>query len=280
VRRIKYAALTLAMLACSGYAAETPQLSPEQAKVLEAARTTAMQYTHLLPDFICTQVTHRVVTKSMDGNIGTGISGRTPITTLSNGIGYQSDVIEEQLTYVGGKESYDVLAVNGKKVKGRDHLELQGATSEGEFGSMLVEVFDPGSRTTFTWSRSASVHGRHAWVYEFHVPRESGTSVIAQDSDKEILVSLTGEVFIDPETNNVLQITSKLDMPSDFPIHVAKRNLEFAPREIAGKTYSVPIRSQVHMEDGKHIYDNQIDFKNYHRFGTESTIHFDNENPQ
>jgi hypothetical protein len=277
---LKFAAVLLALLASSGYAAEPSQLSSDQARVLESARVAAIQYTHLLPDFICTQITHRAITKSLDGNLGTGVSGRSTIAAMANSVGFSSDVIEEQLTYVGGKESYEVLTVNGKKVKNVDHLQLQGAMSEGEFGSLLVEVFDSASHTTFTWSHAGNVHGRHAWVYDFVVPRESGTTVVARDTDKEIIVSISGQVFIDPETSEVLQITSKLDLPSNFPIRVAQRSIEFAPSDIAGKSYSLPTRSQVHMEDATHYYDNKIEFKNYHRFASESTLHFENQDSQ
>jgi hypothetical protein len=275
---LKYFTALLALMASCGYAAESPQLSSDQTRVLESARTAALKYSHQLPDFICTQVTHRVITRNMDASAGTGISGRSPIAAMANGMGYRSDTFEEQLTYVGGKEDYEVLSVNGKTVKGVDPMQFQGAISEGEFGSMLVQVFDPASHTTFTWNRTAHVHGRSVWVYGFLVPKDAGTYVIARDSDKEIIASISGEVAIDPETFEVLQISSKLDLPPGFPIHIARRSIEFAPREIAGKSYSLPTHSLVHMEDGKQVYDNSIDFRNYHRFASESTIHFDNEN--
>ena len=279
---LKIAAL-LVLLPCGAIAVEPAQLSADQATVLESARTLAMQYTRLLPDFICTQITRRTIARSVDinGNIGAGMSGRSPLAAMAGSSGYLSDVIDEQLTYVGGKESYEVLNVNGRKVHNVDHMHFQGATSEGEFGSMLVQVFDPTSHATFTWGHLGSVHGRHAWVYDFVVPRESGTEVIARDSDKEILVSISGQVYIDPETKEVLQIVSKLDLPPTFPIRMAQRTIEFAPRQIAGKTYSLPTRSLVHMEDGKSVYDNRIEFKDYHRFASDSTIHYDNgEHPQ
>lgn len=279
---LKSLALVLSLLASLGYAAEPAQLSSEQSGILEAARASAMQYKHLLPDFICTQITHRTTAKSMSnsGAMGTGISGRGTIASMANASGYSSDVIEEQLTYVGGKENYEVLSLNGRKAVGKDHMQFAGATSAGEFGSMLEEVFDPASHTTFTWSHTASMHGKRAWVYDFVVPRESGTEVIARDTDKEALVSISGQVFIDPETKDVLQITSKLDLPPNFPIKLAQRTIEFGPREIGGKSYSLPTRSLVHMEEGSESYDNRIEFKNYHRFASESTIHFDNENQQ
>jgi hypothetical protein len=281
VNCLKIAALSL-LLPFGALASESAQLSTEQTNVIESARTLAMQYTHVLPDFICTQTTHRTITRAMDsnGNFGAGVSGRSPIAAMAGSSGYMSDNIDEQLTYVGGKESYEVLTVNGRKVHNVDHMQFQGATSEGEFGSMLVQVFDPTSHTTFKWGGTANVSGRRVWIYEFLVPKESGTEVIARDSNKEILVSISGQVYIDPGTKEVLEIASKLDLPSGFPIRLAQRNIEFARREIAGKNYSLPTRSLVHMEDGKSVYDNRIEFKNYHRFASDSTIHFDNGSPQ
>jgi hypothetical protein len=279
VTRLQIIVALLVLLVPSGYAAESSSLTSDQAKVLESARALAMQYSHVLPDFICTQVTHRSIARAIDSNpnIGAGVSGRSPIAAMAGAMGYSNDVIEEQLTYVGGTENYEVVTVNGKTVHNVSHQQFQGATSEGEFGSMMVQVFDPGSRATFTWGRTATEHGRHVWVYGFLVPKEYGTEVIARDSDKEVQVALSGEVYIDPETKEVLQITSSLDLPYNFPIRIAQRSIQFAPREIAGKNYSLPTRSLVHMEDGKSVYDNRIEFKNYHRFASESTIHFDND---
>jgi hypothetical protein len=278
--RIQFAAGFLALMTCAGYAAEPAQLSPDQTKVLESARAYAMKYTHELPDFICTQITHRSAMKNMDASSGAGISGRSPIAAMANGMGYKSDVIEEQLTYVGGKENYSALTLNGKKMAGVDPMKLNGANSKGEFGSLLVELFDPASHTTFTWGHETRVHGRRAWVYDFEVPREAGTYAVAGDSEKAVLVPLSGEVSIVPESGEVLQISSKLDLPLDFPIRIARRSVEYAPQQIAGKSYLLPSRSLVHMEDSKQIYDNKIDFKNYHRFASESTIHFNSDDKQ
>ena len=114
---LKIAAL-LVLLPCGAIAVEPAQLSADQTTVLESARTLAMQYTRLLPDFICTQITRRTIARSVDinGNIGAGMSGRSPLAAMAGSSGYLSDVIDEQLTYVGGKESYEVLNVNGRKV--------------------------------------------------------------------------------------------------------------------------------------------------------------------
>lgn len=273
---LKFAVVPLALLATGVFAAEPGQLSPEQTRILEAARAAALAYTQQLPDFICTQMTHRAIFRTAENSFsGTGVSGRGPIAAMANGMGASSDTIEEQLTYVGGKESYEVLTHNGNKATNKDHMSLAGVVTAGEFGSLLSEVFDPTSRATFTWVHADKLHGRAVDVFRFHVPKEAGTSIFYRDTGKEIQVAYSGEVFIDAETMQVLEVQSKFDLPASFPIHVAERTVEYAPQQIAGKSYSLPSRSLVHMEDGSHSYENRIDFKNYHRFTSESTLHFD-----
>ena len=277
---LKFTAAILALISTSAFAAESSQLTADQMSVLEDARAYALQYARQLPDFICTQITHREVSRTTVGILGAGASSRAPIgvTAMSKGQS-GSDVLEEQLTYVGGKESYEVHSIDGRKVAGMTHMQLAGAVSVGEFGSVLSDVFNPASRTTFTWDREANLHGRHVYIYRFHVPREAGTALIDKDTDKAILASLTGRVYIDPETFDILQISSKLDVPADFPIRLVDRKVEYAPQEIAGKNYSLPLRSEMRMEDGSHIYSNRIEFKNYHHFTSESIIQVGKEVP-
>jgi hypothetical protein len=276
---LKIVAASLMLIATVGHPAEPAQLTPEQTSVLEDARAYAMQYAHALPDFICTQITHREVAAIRVGILGGGANGASgAVSALSKGES-GSDVIEEQLTYVGGKESYEVVSVNGEKMTGLKHMDIAGAVTAGEFGSFLTEIFDPASRTAFTWERETNLHGRHVYVYGFRVPKEAGTALIDKDSNKAIMASISGRVFIDPTTFDILQIQSRLSVPPEFPIHLVERKVEYAPQEIAGKSYSLPSRSDMRMETGSHTYNNRIDFRNYHHFTSESTIHVGKEAP-
>lgn len=268
----KTAAVLLYFAAVSAFAADSPKLSTEQAKVLESARAAALQYRQLLPDFICTQITHRSTASKNMGAMGAGMASRNP-GAMPSGTESSSDIIEEQLTYVGRKEDYEVISVAGRKVKGVTHNEIQGgAISGGEFGSVLAQIFEPSSHTIFTWNRAANLHDRRVYVFGFHVPKQAGTTVADAKTHNLTTVSFSGEVFIDPDTLDVLEISSQHDMPAGFPIQVIERRIDYAPQQIAGKSYSLPSHSQIHMEDGSLIYVNQIDFKNYHRFSSESTI--------
>jgi hypothetical protein len=268
----KTAAVLLYFAAVSAFAAEPQKLSADQKIVLEDARAYALQYAEQLPDFICTQVTHRNAAAKNLGAFGAGMASRNP-GAMSAGPESSSDVIEEQLTYVGRKENYEVISIAGRKVKGVTHTDIQGgAISGGEFGSVLAQVFEPSSRTAFTWNRTTSLHSRRVYVFGFRVPKQAGTTVADANTHNQTIVSFSGEVFIDPDTLDVLEISSRHDMPPGFPIQVIERRIDYAPQQIAGKNYSLPSHSQIHMEDGSRIYVNQIDFKSYHRFSSESTI--------
>jgi hypothetical protein len=273
------ASLTLFLVALfsaeTGSAGKDAQLSADQARVLEQARASALAYSHSLPDFICRQITHRE-TSSVSANavLGAGWDGsgnaRLPVTAAAN----SGDVIEEQLTFVGQKENYQVLTINERKA-GLKHEQLFGMISAGEFGSALTEMFDPQSQTEFTWDRMAKVRGRRVYVFGFHVPAEHGATVILRNPGRQIVVAYGGQVFVDAAELNVLEIRSSLDLPPNPSMQRGESSVEYGPVEIAGKSYNLPLHSEVLVQDKEYLYVNRIDFKNYQRFVVESTIHYD-----
>jgi hypothetical protein len=83
----------------------------QQRHTLDAAREIAIHYSAKLPDFICTENVER-----------------TDHTSPTN---IKADRLTVQLSYFGQK--------------------LDGLISAGEFGSLLLGVFDPAAATDFAW---------------------------------------------------------------------------------------------------------------------------------
>lgn len=262
----KTAAVLLSFAVATAFAGESPKFSADQASVLEDARAYALQYAEQLPNFICTQITRREISRN---NPAAGAYGG--LTSRTDPVNH--DLIEEQLTYLGGKESYKVLTVNGKPASGLVHLQIGGAISTGEFGTVFTQVFASGSHTVFTWDRETSVRGRRVWAYKYRVPREAGAAVIDRESNTAAIAPFSGKVLIDPETFAVLEISSTLELPANFRIRNVERKILYAEQNIAGKSYDLPIHCEIHMQEGNLVFDNSIDFQNYHRFSSESTIH-------
>jgi hypothetical protein len=136
-----YRNLKLAFLGLLGGAAlALPQRPSESdtAALLERARTVALQYSHSLPDFVCTEV----VTRS------TGTTGaRQPLTWSTK------DTLTVKLSYFDRRENHKLVLLDGKPTD-RTFDSLGGAIGIGEFGGMLDSVFEPPSATTFKWENS------------------------------------------------------------------------------------------------------------------------------
>src|SRR5580692_2455861 len=153
-----------------------PPGSQEQESILGDIRTNAINYSNNLPNFLCTQVTRR----SADPT-GTGEHWR------------QLDTIQEQLSFFDHHEKYVVTMVNGSPVTNRDHEKLGGATSEGEFGSMLYDIFNPATEAQFHWEKWATWRGHRMHVYSFEVARErSRYDIYHGPSDRHVVSAYKG----------------------------------------------------------------------------------------
>src|SRR5271154_1330814 len=112
----------LGSLLCLPVAAQRP--SPdEQRHTLDTARDIAIHYNSKLPDFICTEQVER---------------------TDRTGPAIKVDRLTIQLSYFGQKEQYKLVAMNGSPT-GQPLDSLDGLITGGEFGSLLLGVFDPSS---------------------------------------------------------------------------------------------------------------------------------------
>ena len=244
--------------------AKAAELTAEQDQVLQGLRASSLQYVQQIPNFICTQTTHRE--QSGLDRFGVVIPGEVALT---------SDVIEENLTYFDHKESYEVISVNRARAQGLKHSQMMGAISTGEFGTLLQSIFLPASHTDFTWDKVANLHGRQAYVFAFHVPKEAGMHVAHRAPDQDLIAAYSGLVFADPATMKVMRVTQNVDLPRGFTIREIRRALDYSPAEIDGQTYNLPLHSSLEMKDRNFLYTNQIDFKGYHKFTVKSIIHLD-----
>jgi VWFA-related protein len=245
----------VASLFANGARGATSPLTADQARVLALVRAYALEYTAKLPDFICTQVTYRE----------TSLLNITNYVVISTSV-IASDEIEEQLTFVNQKESYEVTSINRKEVQGVEHTQIPGAVSAGEFGSLLRDIFDPRSHAAFSWDHMSGSRDHGTYVFAFHVPTESGIRVIEKKSGERILASYSGLIFVEAATKEVVRIDSNVNFPVKFTLKAAKRSVEYKRVSIAGKDYSLPFHSEVRMWDATHAYVNKIDYRAYHKY--------------
>jgi len=230
----------------------------DQQQILSEITENALNYSNSLPNFICLQVTKRYVDPA-----GTDQFRLT-------------DTIAERLSYFEHKEDYKVISVNGTPVTNRKHEQLGGATSSGEFGSMLLQIFTPQSQTDFHWERFGKLRDHIMQVYSFRVLQSNSQySITAQDVSRTIVVGYHGLVFADRESKQVMRITMEADdIPADFPIRSASETLDYDSIAISGQKFVLPLKVDMRMRDGKNMMKNEAEFRLYNKFGSDSSIQF------
>src|SRR5207237_793030 len=156
-------------------------------------------YTGNLPNYLCRQLTKRRIDPTGEGNWR------------------DTDVILEQLSFFDQKENYKVVMVNNSMVTNNlQHDQLGGATSSGEFGSILRAIFAPESQTDFAWERWTGLRGHWLQVFSFRTGQPI-YSIRHADSKRTIVARARGQVFIDRDTHVVMRIHLECEgIPADF----------------------------------------------------------------
>jgi hypothetical protein len=251
------AALTVASPKAEQVAAPPPSPA-EQKRVVEEVRANSLNYTDTLPNYICRQVTRRRVDP-------TGAGGWRDI-----------DVIVEQLSFFDNKESYKVVMVNNSMVTNNlQHDQLGGATSSGEFGSILRAIFSPESEAEFAWERWTTLRGRPQHVFQFHTGRPI-YSIRHGDSRRTVVARVRGQVFVDRETRMVMRIHLECDgIPADFPIRAVTLDQDYDFADVGGQQFLLPLHSNVRSREAGYLSWNEVAFSGYRKFSADATIVFD-----
>jgi hypothetical protein len=233
----------------------------DQARIISEARELALSYTKRLPDFICLQVTKRYVDPSgMDQYV-------------------VADTVATRLSYFEQKEDYKLISVNGH-LSQAEYEKLGGATSTGEFGTMLKQIFEPATETQFQWERWAKLRGRITHVYSYRVSQSRSNWHISWQKQQEIIPAYKGLIYIDRDVPTVMRLTLEAEnMPVAFPIQEARTMLDYDYTEISGNQFLLPLRAEMRMREGKFLMKNQSEFRSYRKFGAESAITFDVNEP-
>jgi hypothetical protein len=237
---------------------EPPPSTEEQKHIIETARRNALDYSGRLPDFICLQLTRRYVDPT-----GLELDWR------------KYDEIKARLTYFEQKEDYQVISVN-ERLTNRPIESLGGATSTGEFGSILAQLFEPRTEAQFEWDRHSVLRTRPVYVFRFRVPQQRSQWHISYDRRLEVIAGYGGLVYIDKETGMVLRVSSVTEnLPRDFPIHEARTALDYGFSQIAEQRYLLPLRATIRMREGKLLTRNEVEFRLYRKFAADTDVVFD-----
>jgi len=246
-----------------------PPAPPEEAqqKMLAEIREYALNYAKTLPDFICMQRTQRYI----DLHYQPGGPGRWS----------PADKIAEKLSYFDQQEKYEPISVNETAMFGKSWQSLGGSISRGEFGSLLRDVFEPGTDAIFVWDRWASLHGKVAYVYRYVVLQPHSRYSVDYEKKDHTVPGYHGLVFIqkspgpDMPAFVITRMTIEPDMPEGFPVQEIHQQIDYEFHDINGRQYLLPSTSQVTSRAGSYGSKNEIAFVKYQKYSADTSIKFD-----
>jgi hypothetical protein len=236
-----------------------PPANPRMA-FIEKARQVAGAFLENLPNYVCQEITTRY-----------GSETRVPSWNVI-------DVLSADVVYEGGKESYKNLMINNKPLK--KPPEESGAWSTGEFGTILAELFSPGTAANFKYAQEDTIAHRPSSVYDYSVERMRSSWKI-QVPGQYIMPAYKGSVWLDKESAHALRIEMQAkDIPEEFPRISVETAVDYDYITLGTPDkYLLPVRAEVLSCDrGSNVCDrNVIEFRNYHKFTGESVIKFNQQ---
>jgi hypothetical protein len=229
---------------------------------IDQAREEAFSFTETLPNYVVKQYTTRYAARLARGS-------QTSWQALDT---VTADVIEE-----GGTEKYKNILVNGQVP--RVDVEKTGSWSRGEFSSLQLDVLAPNTNAHFHGKKATTIVNRAAFLYDFSVERSNSHWHIEADGQSE-QPAYTGSIWIDKENHRVLRIElSAQNLPRAFPLDTVESAVDYDYVFIGDAKYLLPVHSEAlscaHGANG--CTRNVIEFRNYKKFGADSSITFDPE---
>jgi len=240
-------------------AAAIPAVAPNagQQRLLEEARASGLQYAAHLPNFVCTEVTRRLLDPA----------GKQEWRIL--------DEASQLVSYYDGKEHYESLTLRNRSADSDRYPP--SLTTTGEFGSLLKSIFAPESAARFAWVRADTLRGAAVQVFSYAVDAAHSQYRVSHQvagTPKAVFSAFRGLLFIDAETAVVLRLTLDSDpLPVDFPVRQMSVTVDYGDTEVGGQVYILPLSFTVDVRLRKRTQiRNESIFRSYQRFTADSRI--------
>jgi hypothetical protein len=89
-----------------------------------------------------------------------------------------------------------------------------------------------------------------------------------------------GAVYLDPATHQVIRLRMDADgLPSSFPVLRSRAVLDYGDIEIGGRKYLLPLRAEGRIVTLTDQSWNVMEFADYRKFGSDTTVVFGKDRP-
>lgn len=237
--------------------AELPAPDAAQQKMLEAMGQYASAYISNLPNFICEQVTEQFQAGRKSDKWKKG------------------DTLTSTLTFNQGKEHRNLQLVNNKPIKAGMREWRTPLTTEGEFGILLSRVFGGASNASFKWNGWQTINGQRVAVFDYAIDQQHSTLRLSRSDLAYAVVPYHGSVYGNPDTGVIWRVTDGAsDLPKDLDTQAMATTIDYGEVTIGASKYMVPVKASAEADTKARKVRNDMTFRNYRKFESESTITF------
>jgi hypothetical protein len=241
--------------------------SEQQAAIVEDVREYALNYSKGLPNFLSTQVVRRYQAGAPGSRYGSRISNEPSWQSM--------DTLTLRLSYFEQKEDYKLIMVNSAPTT-QDYKKLGGATSTGEFGSLMRDIFEPATQARFEWDGWARLNGQLVMAFRYQVDQSHSQWAIDYEHTNHLVPAYSGRVLIDKDTHVVLRVTLNADdIPPSFPVKQATTILDYEYVDLSGHPFLLPLKSETIMSADGILSRNDTEFRLYRKYSAEAEIKYD-----
>jgi hypothetical protein len=237
----------------------------EQAAIMEEVREIALNYSKGLPNYLVTQVVRRYQANAPGARYARS----------SEPSWVQVDLLTLRLSYFDQKEEYKLIMHNNSPTT-QDFKNVGGATSTGEFGSLLRDIFEPRTHARFAWDGWARLRDQLVMAFSYNVEQANSQWGIEYEKKDHIVPAYSGRILIDKDSHMVLRVTLNADnIPPTFPVKMATTVLDYDYIDISGHTFLLPLKSETQMSADGILSRNDTEFRLYRKYSAESDVRYD-----
>jgi urease beta subunit len=236
----------------------------EMAAAIHHARVYALSYEANLPNFLCNENIVRY--EDLRGK----------------GAWEKRDILGLRLSFEDREEKDKLVTLNGRPTTW-PLSAVAGARTSGEFGALMLQILDPGSRGKFHWDHWTLLRKRPTQVYAYRIDAADSHYKLVFGTayqHEETVAAMEGTLYLDGESLDIVRIANHAaDIELSFPVRQAATTLDYAAQDVGGKRYVLPLHAEIRLSTGQIRTRNMVEFAGYRKFEGESTITFDDTEP-
>ena len=185
------------------------------------------------------------------------------------------DTVSVQVALENGTEHYSDVRQNQRSIK--DLANLNGAWSEGEFGTLLQQSEQLLRTQPAVIDGAVELDGVPAVMLHFDVPAADSPWDLEVGGRHYFIPFLT-HIWLSEASGEILKISrASTDIPAPLRIAQIDWTVTLSPVDLNGKQWFLPNKGDyqvIYRDSGRREW-NILTFSGYHRYGAEVKLRFD-----